>query len=158
MASKQDELRRLWHQYESEHGGKPSSPRDVTLWALREGLLHEPRIDPVSVLADEMARALRTETKTDVRGRTYRVNHALKITRDGVQTSLWAGIDLAPREYMQKSFALRRKQIVGDCYHLKTDIDVYNDRHDEQEPIQTVLDFTADVEEMQAADGSEKAA
>lgn len=48
-----------------------------------------------------------------------------------------------------RSFAQRRQQIVGDCYQLKTDVDVYNMKDRTQEPIQIVLDFTYDVEELQ---------
>lgn len=48
-----------------------------------------------------------------------------------------------------RSFAQRRQQIVGDCYQLKTDVDVYNTKDRSQEPIQIVLDFTYDVEELQ---------
>ena len=48
-----------------------------------------------------------------------------------------------------QSFAQRRQQIVGDCVQLKTDADVYNDRRKPAEPIQTVLDFTLDVMELQ---------
>lgn len=54
---------------------------------------------------------------------------------------------------MEKAFAQRRKQIVGDCLQLKTDVDVYNDKHSEQAPIQVVLDFTTDVEEAEGLGG-----
>lgn len=45
------------------------------------------------------------------------------------------------------------QQIVGDCVQLKTDVDVYNGRNPDKEPIQLVLDFTDDVAEIEAADG-----
>jgi hypothetical protein len=49
---------------------------------------------------------------------------------------------------MERAFAQRRQQIVGDCFQLRTDVDVYNDNHLGGSPIQLVLDFTRDVEEM----------
>ena len=67
-----------------------------------------------------------------------------------MQGTLWADIDTAPRPHMQKAFAQRRKQIVGDCVQLKTDVDVFNDKRPEDEPIALVLDFTDDVAEAQA--------
>ncbi|MNY57981.1 hypothetical protein D3C86_1942640 [compost metagenome] len=56
---------------------------------------------------------------------------------------------MAPREHFVRSFSQRRQQIVGDCYQLKTDVDVYNMKDSAQEPIQINLDFTYDVEELQ---------
>ena len=41
---------------------------------------------------------------------------------------------------------------------LKTDVDCYNDAHDEQEPIQMILDFTMDVQEIEVMEGFEDAA
>ena len=56
---------------------------------------------------------------------------------------------------MEKAFAQRRQQIVGDCYQLKTDVDCYNDAHSAELPIQIILDFSKDVEELQCLDKSE---
>lgn len=55
----------------------------------------------------------------------------------------------APHDHFVKSFAQRRQQIVGDCYQLKIDADVYNDIRRPEQQIQIVLDFTLDVEELQ---------
>jgi hypothetical protein len=85
-------------------------------------------------------------------GRRYRTKHAVRITRGGVQYSLWADIDAAPRSHMERAFAQRRQQIVGDCFQLRTDVDVYNDNHPDALPLQLVLDFTRDVEEMKPDD------
>jgi hypothetical protein len=49
---------------------------------------------------------------------------------------------------MERAFAQRRQQVVGDCHQLRIDVDVYNDRHPEDTPIQLVLDFTRDIEEL----------
>ncbi len=65
--------------------------------------------------------------------------------------SLWADMDdeKAPRSHFVKSFGQRRQQIVGDCFQLKTDVDVYNGKNQDKDPIQVPLDFTLDVEELQ---------
>ena len=57
---------------------------------------------------------------------------------------------------MEKAFAQRRRQVIGDCVQLKTDVDVYNDMNSEVEPINLVLDFTEDVREEMAVRGHEK--
>ncbi|HWA28562.1 MAG TPA: hypothetical protein VG734_23135 [Lacunisphaera sp.] len=152
MATRNEHLQRLWHQYERENGGVPASPREVVRWAMAKGLIAAPPVDVVGTLAEEMARALREEYRTDSQGRRYRVNHSVKISRDGVQTSLWAELEAAPHEHMVKAFAERRRQIVGDCLQLKVDVDVYNENHREpaKPPVQLVLDFEDDVAELQA--------
>ena len=54
---------------------------------------------------------------------------------------------------MERAFAQRRDQIIGDCLQLKTDVDVYNDLNRGKQPvIQLVLDFTDDVAERQQMD------
>jgi len=52
---------------------------------------------------------------------------------------------------MKLSFQQRRQQIVGDCRQLKIDVDSYNDRHANVEPIQMVFDFVRDLAEIEAA-------
>ena len=59
---------------------------------------------------------------------------------------------------MERAFGQRRKQIVGDCVQLKTDVDVYNEKHQENEPIPLVLDFTDDVTEAQSLRSDDEAA
>lgn len=121
------------------------------MWAVQNGLIDLPVVDPYDVLADAMSRALREEYATDREGRRYRVNHAVRVTRGGVQYTMWAMMKTAPREHMQKAFIQRREQVVGDLVQLATDVRVYNDMHRDAPPIQMVLDFTYDVEERLAA-------
>lgn len=144
-------LQRLWRRYEAENEHAPTSAREVVAWAVQNGLIGMPTVDPLDVLAGQMARALRSEYDTDNQGRRYRKNHAIKIMKDGVQLTLWASMEHAPRPHMAKAFSQRREQIIGDCFQLKTDVDVYNGKNPEQTPIQTVLNFEEDVAERQIA-------
>lgn len=153
MGMSADELQHLFHRYQDEHGGVPETPYKVIEWAISQRLVRPPEIDPVAILADNMARALREEYATDVSGRRYRRNHAVRVTRNSVQFSLWAEIENAPHDHMTKAFSQRRRQIIGDCLQLKTDVDVYNGRHAEMEQIPLVLDFTDDVADLQAIEG-----
>ncbi len=50
---------------------------------------------------------------------------------------------------MVKAFSQRRKQIVGDCHQLKIDVDYYNGSKIAEKPIQLILDFTDDIDEIQ---------
>jgi hypothetical protein len=151
MTTKNEMLQRAWHLFERANGDLPASARAASIWAVNNGLISLPEVDPYDVLADEMARALREEYAKDNEGRRYRVNHAVRVTRRGVQYTMWAMLQSAPRAHMQRAFIQRREQVVGDLVQLATDVDAYNAMHKDEEPIQLVLDFKADVEERRAA-------
>jgi hypothetical protein len=151
MTSRNERLQEIWHRYENEPGHKPSSTRDAVERAVQEGLLEPPSIDPIDILAEQMAAALRAEYARDAKGRRYRVNHAVRITKNSVQYCFWASMDFASRAHMEKSFAQRRELIINDCTQLKVDVDAYNELSNTPEPVQLVLDFTEDVEERLVA-------
>jgi hypothetical protein len=148
--SKSEQLQAIWRRYEVEHGYEPTGTRPVVDWAVESGLLELPPVDPRDVLASQMSRALREETAVDAHGREHRVNHALKVTRNGVQQTMWGIFGYAPAEHMEGSFTLRREQIVSDSLHLRIDVDAFNDLDPTREPYQLELDFTQDVEERLA--------
>lgn len=147
MAKYNEQLQRIWNQFEEENGDIPTTTREAVSWGVRMGLIDVPEVDPLAQLAEDMARALREDYRTDKYGRKYRVNHAVRKSKAGVQYTLWGRMDAQPRHFMEMSFGQRRKGIIGDCFQLKTDVDVYNDKNAENEPIPLVLDFTADIEE-----------
>lgn len=145
-----EELQEAFKAYEREHNNVPASSLDVVQWALDRKLLAMPKpTDPRELLANQLSRALRQDYGTDPKGRRYRKNHAVTITKNGVQYTIWAILEYSDYPHMEKAFPQRREQIVGDCLQLKTDVDVYNDFNPKQEPIQIVIDFTEDVAERE---------
>ncbi|MCA3591517.1 MAG: hypothetical protein IOC94_08390 [Methylocystis sp.] len=150
MATYTEQLQRVWREYEREHDHLPATSRDVVAWGVSKGHLSIPEIDPLDKLAEDMGRALREEYRTSPDGMRYRANHAVRISKGGVQYTFWADMDHAPRSHMENAFAQRRKQIVGDCLQLRVDADVYNSSNAAQLPIQMVLDFRDDVAEILA--------
>lgn len=157
MAKYSEQLQRIWHEYESVHGYLPATARDAVRWGVEQGMMAVPEVDPYDRLAEDMSRALREEYATDAKGRRYRKNHAVRITKGGVQHTMWAMLELAPRQHMQKAFIQRREQIVGDCLQLAVDVEVYNDRNKEQPPIPMLLDFRDDIEERKYWDDKKAA-
>lgn len=147
MAKYKEQLQKIWHQYEAENGSVPATAREAVAWGLTKGMIEIPEIDPLDKLASDMSTALREEYATDKDGRRYRVNHAVRVSKGGVQYTFWAIMKDAPREHMQKAFIQRREQIVGDCVQLNTDVDAYNATHNDQLPIQMLFDFRDDIEE-----------
>ncbi|WP_336987419.1 hypothetical protein [Altererythrobacter aquiaggeris] len=157
MASYNEQLQNVWHQYEKEHGFLPSTARDAVAWGVARQMIALPELDPFDAVAKDMSRALREEYGTDRLGRRYRKNHAVRVSKAGVQHTMWAIMGNAPLEHMRKAFVQRREQVVGDCVQLATDVEVYNDLNPEQEKIQVPFDFTDDVEERLLLDDKQAA-
>lgn len=153
MTTKKEMHQRILRQYRQENGQEPVSAHAVADWAVKKGLIKPPPpVDPVARLADEFSKSWREEYRRDPEtGRTYRANHAIKVSAEGKQMTLWGDIDEQPRAFMQKAFTQRREQIVGDCLQLSLDCDHFNSKHPEEEPIQIPLDFTDDVAERKLA-------
>jgi hypothetical protein len=144
--NQKEQLRHVWRLYEQEYG-IPATAREATEWGVARNMIPVPEMDPIAKLAEDMAAALREEYATDAQGRRYRVNHAVKVTRGGVQYTFWAIMKDAPREHMQKAFIQRRAQVVDDCVQLATDVEAYNAMNAEQPEIPMLFDFRDDVEE-----------
>jgi hypothetical protein len=158
MAKYNEQLQRVWHQFEEERGPVPGTARDAVVWGIERGLIEPPEVDPLAKLAEDMSNALREEYATDREGRRYRVNHAVRMTKAGVQLTMWAIMrPEMPPSHMRKAFIQRREQIVGDCFQLATDVDVYNAMRSDQPPIQMVFDFRDDIEERKLWKGGKAA-
>jgi hypothetical protein len=151
--AKVDEFQRLWRDFEIEHDHAATSIMQVVDWALHKKVLALPYIDARQALATQMSRALREEQAVDDMGRRYRVNHAVRITKDGVQQTIWGILGHTDHAHMELAFEQRRSQIIGDLVQLQTDIAVYNRMPTGNPPIQLCLDFTAEVEARYAKTG-----
>jgi hypothetical protein len=147
MATYNEQLQKIWREYAEVNGYIPSSAREAVRWGAERGMIAVPDVDPFDILAEDMAKALREEYGTDANGRRYRKNHAVRVTKGGVQYTMWAIMGNAPRAHMHKAFIQRREQIVSDCVQLATDVVVYNDMNKFEEPIQIPFNFEYDVEE-----------
>ncbi len=138
--------------YQSEVGSDGLvDPHVIAEWAYSQGL-HKPNLKTViDAIATDIAQVFREEYRVDKHGRRYRAMHAATQKRGNRTLSLWGDLDdpNAPHTHFVKSFGQRRLQIVGDCVQLATDVDVYNDKRQPEEPIQMPLDFTLDVLELQ---------
>ena len=152
MTAYANQVKDYLERYQAEVGGDGLiEPHAVAAWAYQHGF-HKPSLKTViDVIAADIAQVLREEYRTDALGQRYRAKHAVRSKQGSKSLSLWADIDddRAPREHFVRSFSQRRQQIVGDCFQLKTDVDVYNGKHPTQKQIQIPLDFTYDVEELQ---------
>lgn len=104
-----------------------------------------------SIRGDRLARDFSDAVRQEIRydestSLPYRANHAVTESRNGAQLTFWIDIDEAPRRTMHKSLVQRREQMVGDALQLSLDMDHWNDRNKNEEPILLPLDFEFDVQ------------
>ena len=154
MANYNEQLREIWKRYRKQVSTDPVDLRTVAAWAIRERLWLPRPVDLNRSLANELAQALREEKRVDRSGREYRANIPVRQRlKDGVTLFEWADIDDAPRLHVEKSVQQERRSIVSDCYALLMKVEHYNEVHPDEEPIQLILNFEDDVEELKIADG-----
>lgn len=151
MSAKSKEMKKIIEEYLREKGIKNGiiDTHDLAGWAISNGM-YKPNIqDEIQIASKNFAQAMREEIRTSPSGKRYRAMHAVKEQKNGKQQAFWADLDnpKAPIEHFIKSFAQRRQQVVGDCFQLKTDVDVCNEKRNSN--IQIILDFTDDVAEAE---------
>ena len=149
MSTYAKQMQRIASKYMQENHVEYINPRDVADWAIRRGLWQPERSALIRQFTEILGRALREEYLTDPQGRRVRSKHVIVEEKDGQQTSLWGDIRTANRKHMALSFQSRRRQIVGDCRQLKTDVDSYNENYNKAEPILMSFNFTNDLEEAE---------
>jgi hypothetical protein len=123
----------------------PAPLRAVARWAIQRNLWKAPLELVESKCAEDLATALRSEHAYDPQGRKIRTKHAAIDPKHPEQGVLWADIRTASEEHMQRSFEMRRSQIIGDCKQLKLDLDSFNENRKPVTPIQMNFDFTSDL-------------
>ena len=154
MANYKEQLRqRVWKAYHEEHGDAPVDLDTVADWAIKKELWKPRPVDIRQSLKNDLAQALREEKRTDSQGREYRANIPVRRTKDGKPLFEWADIDVAPRAHVEKNVQQERRSIVQDCYALQMKVEHYNEMHPDEEPLQLILDFEDDVEELKVAYG-----
>lgn len=149
-----DKLRDFWKRYREEVSSDPVDLKTVASWAIANRLWAPRPIDLSTSLANDLAQALREEKRTDKSGREYRANIPVRQrAKDGTSLFEWADIDDAPRLHVEKNVQQERRSVAGDCYALAMKVEHYNAAHPDEEPLQLILDFTDDVEEMKISKG-----
>jgi len=151
----------IFNRYAAEVDDAPTPLEDVAEWAVLNGLYRPNLKTVVQMCREDMAESLRHEKRVDEEGRTYRAKISVRQNIGGSQMSLWSDADLAPRTFVEKSANQRRRQIAGDCFQLKQDVDHFNFARGGDRPIPLPLDFTDDVAEIEAlkrVDGKGEAA
>lgn len=84
MSTLQRERWKMIRMYKEETGASDVRMVEVAAWAQKRGWTMPLAPTPVEILAKQLAKAAREETRKDLKtGLPYRVNHAYKVKRDG---------------------------------------------------------------------------
>lgn len=143
-------LQEIVEAYRKAGGAWPAKKIEIAEWTLRNQMWDMPPEGRLKLLADDLAHAMREEYMTDENGHRVRVKHSAKTVRDGEQGTFWGDIRTEGLDFMERAVKQRRNGVVSDCRQLKNDVDYYNSIHPEQPAIQLSLNFTRDVDELNA--------
>jgi hypothetical protein len=154
MATYVKQMQKIVQEYRTAGEPWPTAAKNIADWAILTGRWKMPAAAIRRRCADDIASAMREEYFTDPKGRRVRLLHPAPLFADGKKDMIWDDIRTAERPHMQLSFQNRRQGIVGDCRQFKTDMDSYNDAHQDQEPIQIVFNFEMDLAELEASEGA----
>jgi hypothetical protein len=142
-----------WHMIEMWKGATGNVEIDMEEVAKfaheKHGWPLPPPLTGVSRLAKQFAKIARQASKQDTSsGRPYRVYHAFPAGEDRQGRMLWFDIDddHVTRNQMLKSAVRRREQMVGDAVQLTLDLDHWNRRHPDDDPIVLPNDLQPDVD------------
>lgn len=142
-----EQLQALADRYFSETSQGTATAKEIATWALANGHWDPPANLVLRKCREDIANAMREQYLKNDDGQPVRAKHVARFRKGDTQQHLWADVHTAPRSFMVRAFRQRREQIVGDCRQLSRDVDYYNTKHPSEAPIQTVFDFTDDVEE-----------
>lgn len=156
MANYNEQLLRVWEEWEETTGDEANNPNDFIDWAVDKGRLTPRPEDIRKIFRRQVSTALRQAMRVDEMGTSYRAKQCVSIIEEGVQRTLWFDVDKGgtPR-LRQKAARQRRDGIANDIYRAMSDVEHMNYAYPKDEPVQFELDFTEDYEERKALEALE---
>lgn len=151
MANFNEQLLRLWEEWETSTGEEANNPNDFIDWAVANGKLAPRPEDIRKIFRRQLSTVLRQAMRVDEQGTMYRAKQCVSIIEEGAQRTLWFDTDKGGTPQLRhKAARQRRDSIANDIYRAKSDVNHMNFVYPEDEPIQFELDFTEDYEERKA--------
>jgi hypothetical protein len=150
-----EQLRDLIQEYRDAGQPWPTDRNAIASWLIRQRKWEPQRKAAIDVLAPQLSRAMREELFEDPQGRLVRKKHAVRESleqEDGTykQHTIWVDMDdpTTHTKQMHGALQLRRGQVLGDCWRLKTDADSYNENFNRGPAVDMLFDFTDDLAEL----------
>ena len=128
-------------------GDKEPDLYEVARWAHDNGLMDQPLVDVLRIMARALARACRQDYIEDDNGEPVRRRHAVREQRGDKQKTLWPMMENITREKMHVSLSSRRSGSAQDILQIERDRRFFNTNYNPGEPIELDYDMNRDVEE-----------
>jgi len=153
MATFDEQVLRLWDEWESLTGADANNPDDFIAWAVENKRLF-PRLQDVQrILRKQVTTVLRQAVRQDDGGFTYRAKQCVLIIEEGNQYRLWFDTDRGGTTNLrQKATRQRRDGIASDVYKAVCDVDHMNNTFRNDPRLKFLMDFSEDVAEKRAAE------
>lgn len=157
MANNNEQMLRVWEEWEETTGEDANNPNDFIDWAVSKGRLTPRPEDIRKIFRRQLSTALRQAMRVDEEGTTYRAKQCVSIIENGEQRTLWFDVDRGGTPQLrQKAARQRRDSIANDIYRAVCDVEHINFTYPGDKPIQFELDFTEDYEERKALEAIER--
>lgn len=151
MANYNEQLVRLWDEWEDRTGNDANDPDDFIDWAIANNRLHTRPEELRKIHRRRLSEALRQVHRIDDEGTEYRAKQCVTIVEEGRQRTLVFDVDKnGTPQLRQKAAKQRRDAIANDVFRAVSDVTHMNLAYPNDPPIQFELDFTEDYEEKKA--------
>lgn len=157
MANYNEQLVRIWDEWEDTTGNDANDPDDFIDWAIANNRLHTRPEEIRKIHRRRLSEALRQVHRIDDEGTEYRAKQCVTIIEEGRQRTLVFDIDKnGTPQLRQKAAKQRRDAIANDVFRAVSDVVHMNFAYPNDPPIQFELDFTEDYEERKALERYER--
>jgi len=154
MANFNEQVVRLWEEWEAETGDVSGDPSQFVEWAVaNRTLLPQPQ-DVKRMLRRQVSSSLRQARRLDKDGGfTYRAYQSVSLFDSGQPTKHYFDTDTGGSPALrQKSVKQRREAIASDVYRAVCDVDRMHKVHADDPQLNFFSDFSDDVVERRLAD------
>ena len=157
MANYNDQIIRLWQEWEETTGKDSGDPDDFVEWAVANKKLAPHPQDVRKMLRRQVTQSLRQARRRDAKhGFTYRAFQSASLFEGGEVIKHYFDTDTGGSPSLrQKSVKQRREAIANDVYRAVCDVDRMNLVHKDDPQLNFFSDFTDDVAELRLVDQSE---
>lgn len=159
MADYNEQILRVWDEWEDLAGNDANDPDDFIDWAIANNRLHTQPEDVRKIHRRRISQALRQSLRVDEEGTTYRAKQCVTIIDEGRQRTLVFDVDKnGTPQLRRKAVRQKRDAIANDVFRAMSDVTHMRFAYPTDEPIQFELDFTEDYEERKALERLEREA
>lgn len=151
MAKLNEQILRVWDEWEETTGADANNPDDFVVWAMEQKKLLPHMQDIRHLLRKRVAIALRQASRVDDDGYTYRAKQCAMIIEEGLQLRLWFDTDRGGTPNLrQKAVRQRREGIASDVYRAVCDVEHMNKAFHDDPQLNFFTDFSDDCAERRA--------